>query len=34
MDNVAPKIRIFISSTFLDMQRERDILKQDAATVF
>ena len=29
MDNVAPKIRIFISSTFLDMQRERDILNQD-----
>ena len=29
MDNVAPKIRIFISSTFLDMQKERDILNQD-----
>ena len=26
---MAPKIRIFISSTFLDMQKERDILNQD-----
>ena len=29
MNNIEPKIRIFISSTFLDMQRERDILNQD-----
>ena len=29
MNNAAPKIRIFISSTFLDMQKERDILNQD-----
>ena len=29
MDNISPKIRIFISSTFLDMQKERDILNQD-----
>ena len=29
MNNIAPKIRIFVSSTFLDMQKERDILNQD-----
>ena len=29
MNNISPKIRIFISSTFLDMQKERDILNQD-----
>ena len=29
MAKVAPKIRVFVSSTFLDMQKERDILNQE-----
>ena len=29
MIQVAPKIRVFVSSTFLDMQKERDVLNQE-----
>lgn len=29
MATVSPKIRVFISSTFLDMQKERDVLNQE-----
>lgn len=29
MATIAPKIRVFVSSTFLDMQKERDVLNQE-----
>ena len=29
MAKVSPKIRVFVSSTFLDMQKERDVLNQE-----
>ncbi len=33
MSTANPSIRIFISSTFLDMQNERDVLNQDVFPV-